>query len=251
MVVCLRLLVPCVGINAVVLDGSGQYLALRAAILNDVPADFPAETLTAIIRGSRSGKVHLYLYAVHSKDPISSFARCSHSRFSSTFSPIACGHRNYTLQRIPRPPHNHQRLRYTIRRVAPLPRCPRNIALRCIPPTSIIHHFPSRHPRRGRIQEDRMLQRRASESQHRGPHAQESERPVPRRTDDGAGCYRCLPLRQDSEASCEHGQNHHHFRQPRSGTFLLFDRLTLLMRGNVTCTGPTSECHGSTSSATL
>ena len=46
-------------------------------------------------------------------------------------------HWNHALQRIPQP-YNHQRLRYTIRRVAPLPHRPRNTSLQL--PSSTASH---------------------------------------------------------------------------------------------------------------
>ena len=121
----------------------------RKKILKDVSANFPPGTLTAIIGGSGSGKVYLCPQASYatlngSDLMLHSFALIDD--LSQRSLPSYAGiephyHRKHTLQRIFRSSHSHQRLRYTNRRIAPVPHRPRNVTLRRIASAPIIHHF--------------------------------------------------------------------------------------------------------------
>jgi len=59
--------------------------------LKYVLGSFPTGTLTAIIGGSRSGKVYIHPHMLHSTDPISYFTCCSHRQPSPMFFLVVCG----------------------------------------------------------------------------------------------------------------------------------------------------------------
>ena len=134
-------------------EGGAADNIRRKKILKDVSADFPAGTLTAIIGGSGSGKVH---GTPHSRGPIDAnllpLIDYLPQRSISSYAGIQHHHRRkHTVQRISRPSHNHQRLRHPNRCLTSVPHCPGNPALCCVPATPIIHHFSAAQPtgRRG------------------------------------------------------------------------------------------------------
>ena len=124
---------------------------VRKKILKDVSADFPPGTLTAIIGGSGSGKVHLFPQASYAAldrsdlilhlfaltDDLSQRPLPSYGRIKPHY------HRKHILQSISRPSHSHYRLCHTNGCTASVPHRPRNLTLRRIASTPIIHNFPT------------------------------------------------------------------------------------------------------------
>lgn len=97
-------------------DAEGDVAGgVRRKILRNVSGNFPAGTLTAIIGGSGSGKVHFHPHTPQSTDPISLLALTDHLPQCSvpSYGWIKLQyHRKHTLQRILRHPHGHLRICY-------------------------------------------------------------------------------------------------------------------------------------------